>query len=161
MPTDRAPSELSVGQVARRAGVPVSTLHFYEAQGLIQSHRTTGNQRRFPRSVLRVIAIIRVGQQTGVPLAQIKARLEKLPRERPVTLAEWAALATDWRAELDERITLLTRLRDQLTGCIGCGCLSTADCPLRNPGDAAAEEGPGARLFRTSSRGKESRAGRP
>lgn len=158
MPTDKPPSELSVGQVARRAGVPVSTLHFYEAQGLIQSHRTTGNQRRFPRSVLRLIAIIRVAQQTGVPLAQIKARLEKLPRERPITLSEWAALATDWRAELDQRITLLTRLRDQLTGCIGCGCLSTADCPLRNPGDTAAEEGPGARLFRTSSHNKESGA---
>lgn len=159
MPTDKPPSEMSVGQVARRAGVPVSTLHFYEAQGLIHSHRTAGNQRRFPRAVLRLIAIIRVAQKTGVPLAQIKDQLAKLPRDRPVTLAEWSALATDWRAELDERITLLSRLRDQLTGCIGCGCLSVAECPLRNPGDSAAEEGPGARLFKTDPRGQNSSAG--
>jgi MerR family redox-sensitive transcriptional activator SoxR len=139
--------ELSVGEVARRAGVPVSTLHFYEAQGLIESRRTRGNQRRFPRAVLRLIAVIRVAQRTGIPLAQIRQRLDRLPRDRALTGDDWAALSAEWRAELDTRITLLTRLRDQLTGCIGCGCLSAQDCPLRNPEDIAASSGPGARLF--------------
>lgn len=146
MPNQPA-KELSVGEVARRAGVPVSTLHFYEAQGLIESRRTNGNQRRYPRTVLRLIAVIRVAQRTGIPLAQIKERLDRLPKNRPVTVADWAVLSGEWRTELDERITLLMRLRDQLTTCIGCGCLSATDCPLRNPGDIAATEGSGARLF--------------
>ncbi len=140
--------ELSIGQVARRTGVPISTLHFYEARGLIQSRRTAGNQRRYSRSVLRLIAIIRVAQKTGIPLAEIRARLAHLPRDRAITTDDWAALSTTWRSELDERISLLTRLRDQISGCIGCGCLSLTACPLWNPDDAAAKEGPGARLFR-------------
>lgn len=141
--------ELTVGEVSRRAGVPISTLHFYEAQGLIQSRRSAGNQRRYPRSILRLIAIIRVAQRTGIPLAEIRARLDHFPHDRPLTAEDWAILSKEWRAALDERITLLTRLRDQLDGCIGCGCLSMRDCPLRNPGDSAAAEGPGASAFRT------------
>ncbi|BCI70128.1 redox-sensitive transcriptional activator SoxR [Sphingomonas paucimobilis] len=140
-------TELSVGEVARRAGVPVSTLHFYEAQGLIESRRTKGNQRRYVRSVLRLIAIIRVAQRAGVPLARIRARLDRLPRDRPVTTADWSMLSADWRAELDERIKLLSRLRDQMDSCIGCGCLSISECPLRNPEDIAGNYGAGARAF--------------
>ena len=140
-------TELSVGEVARRAGVPVSTLHFYEAQGLIESRRTQGNQRRYVRSVLRLIAIIRVAQRAGVPLARIRARLDRLPRDRPVTTADWSMLSADWRAELDERIKLLSRLRDQMDSCIGCGCLSISECPLRNPEDIAGNYGAGARAF--------------
>lgn len=119
--------ELSVGDVARRAGVPVSTLHFYEAQGLIRSRRTNGNQRRYARSVLRLIAVIRVAQRTGIPLAQIRERIASLPADRPVTAQDWSVLSRGWREELDRRIGLLTRLRDQLESCIGCGCLSVAD----------------------------------
>ena len=140
-------TELSVGEVARRAGVPVSTLHFYEAQGLIESRRTKGNQRRYVRSVLRLIAIIRVAQRAGVPLARIRACLDRLPRDRPVTTADWSMLSADWRAELDERIKLLSRLRDQMDSCIGCGCLSISECPLRNPEDIAGNYGAGARAF--------------
>ncbi|HWJ73379.1 MAG TPA: redox-sensitive transcriptional activator SoxR [Kaistia sp.] len=140
--------ELSVGEVARRAGVPISTLHFYEAQGLIESRRTPGNQRRYPRSILRRIAIIRVAQKTGIPLAEIKARLGHLPRERAITAEDWAVLSGEWRTELDERITLLARLRDRLSGCIGCGCLSLVACPIFNPDDSAEKEGPGSRLLR-------------
>ncbi len=140
--------ELSIGQVSRRTGVPISTLHFYEARGLIESRRTAGNQRRYPRSVLRLIAIIRVAQKTGIALAEIRERLHHLPRDRAVTATDWASLSTEWRGALDERISLLTRLRDQLSGCIGCGCLSLTACPLWNPDDGAAKEGPGARLFR-------------
>lgn len=137
---------LTVGEVARRAGVAVSTLHFYETQGLIKSWRTSGNQRRYHRSVLRLIAVIRIAQRVGIPLADIKARLDAKPRGKPVSTADWSELSRDWQRDLDERITLLTRLRDQLASCIGCGCLSISDCPLRNPGDRAAEFGAGARI---------------
>jgi len=139
--------ELSVGEVAARSGLPVSTVHFYEAQGLIRSRRTGGNQRRYPRAVLRLIAVIRVAQRTGIPLAMIRDRLASLPTSRPLTIDDWARLSGDWRADLDDRITRLTRLRDQLDSCIGCGCLSIRDCPLRNPGDEKGSEGPGARLL--------------
>lgn len=142
-----AASDLTVGEVARRAGVPVSTLHFYEAQGLIESQRTRGNQRRYHRSVLRLIAVIKVAQRVGIPLGQIRENIGHLPSGHLRTVGDWTALSTDWRVELDERITLLTRLRDQLNSCIGCGCLSMTDCPLRNPDDAAADGGAGARAF--------------
>lgn len=142
--------ELSVGEVSRRAGVPVSTLHFYEREGLIESHRTAGNQRRYARSVLRLIAIIRVAQKTGIPLAEIRARLAHLPRDRAIGAEDWASLSGEWRGALDERIALLSRLRDRLSDCIGCGCLSLTACPLWNPDDAAREEGPGSRLLRGS-----------
>lgn len=147
MTPEKHARELSVGEVASRAGIAVSTLHFYEAQGLVRSRRTAGNQRRYHRSVLRLIAIIKVAQRTGIPLAQIKARLDCLPTDRPLTVADWSALSSEWHADLDQRIALLTRLRDQLDSCIGCGCLSISDCPLRNPADIAARVGPGSRLL--------------
>lgn len=139
--------ELTVGQVAERSGVAVSTLHFYEAKGLIRSHRTRGNQRRYPRGVLRLVAIIKVAQSTGVPLAAIRETLAVLPEGRTPTVKDWARLSARWKATLTERIDKLTRLRDQLNDCIGCGCLSLKTCPLRNPGDALSSKGPGARLL--------------
>ena len=143
----RIARELSVGEVAERCGVAVSTLHFYESKGLISSLRNRGNQRRYPRAVLRRIAVIKVAQGTGVPLSAIRDALTTLPDNRTPTARDWARLSAKWRADLDERIDRLTRLRDHLGGCIGCGCLSLKTCPLRNPGDKAAAQGPGARLF--------------
>lgn len=141
------PGELSVGDVARRSGLAVSALHFYESEGLIRSHRTPGNQRRYPREVLRRVAIIRVAQRAGMPLKTIREAFEALPQERTPTVADWARLSSAWKAELERRIDRLTRLRDHLNGCIGCGCLSVRDCPLHNPLDRLGEEGPGPRLL--------------
>lgn len=138
---------LSVGELAARAGVSVSTLHFYERKGLIASSRTGGNQRRYGRDMLRRVAVIRVAQRAGVPLAEIAAALDTLPARRTPNAADWAQLSATWKAALEARITALTQLKDELEGCIGCGCLSLAACPLRNPGDALASEGPGARLL--------------
>lgn len=137
---------LTVGDVARRSGVAVSTIHFYEAKGLIEGWRSPGNQRRYPRRILRRIAIIRIAQRAGVPLGLIKQHLDRFP-EGAISVQQWQVLSGEWRAMLDERITSLSQLRDQLEGCIGCGCLSLADCPLRNPEDVLAEQGPGARLL--------------
>jgi MerR family redox-sensitive transcriptional activator SoxR len=137
--------ELSVGEVAARAGVAVSALHFYERKGLIRSHRTGGNQRRYDRDVLRRLAIIRMGQELGVPLAEIGAQLEALPEGRSAGKADWARMSSRWRHQLDRRITLMTRLRDELTGCIGCGCLSLKTCPLYNRDDSLSSEGSGPR----------------
>jgi MerR family redox-sensitive transcriptional activator SoxR len=138
---------LSVGALARRAGVAVSTLHFYEAEGLIHALRSAGNQRRYPRGTLRIVAVIKTAQRVGVPLAKIRAALATLPDGRVPNASDWAALSAAWRDDLDARIRQLTALRDQLTGCIGCGCLSLADCPLRNAGDHLGAAGPGARLL--------------
>ncbi|MDQ1080849.1 redox-sensitive transcriptional activator SoxR [Pseudoroseomonas cervicalis] len=140
----RMAPELSVGEVARRSGVSVSALHFYEAKGLIASRRSAGNQRRYPRDVLRRIAVIRAAQRAGIPLAGIGAALAALPQGRAPTRQDWARLAAGWRAELEARIRQLQRLRDHLGDCIGCGCLSIDTCPLRNPGDVWGGEGPGA-----------------
>lgn len=142
-----AAANLSVGDVARRAGVPASTLHFYEAQGLIESERTGGNQRRYHRSVLRLIAVIKIAQRVGIPLAHLKNHLSQLPSGHLRVAADWSTLSKIWRTELDQRIEYLTRLRDQMDSCIGCGCLSLSDCPLRNPGDMAGDRGGGARAF--------------
>jgi len=141
------PRELTVGQVASRAGIPVSTVHFYEAEGLIRSGRTRANHRRYPRGVLRRIAIIRVAQRAGIPLKEIAAALATLPEGRVPTASDWARLSAHWKARLDDRIARLTRLRDQMAGCIGCGCLSVGECPLRNPGDDLARGGSGPRLL--------------
>jgi MerR family transcriptional regulator, redox-sensitive transcriptional activator SoxR len=145
-PVDRT-RELTVGDVSARSGVAVSALHFYEARGLIRSRRNRGNQRRYPREVLRRVAVIKVAQRVGVSLASIKAALEALPDGRAPTAADWARMSRVWRDELDARIGQLQRLRDQLDGCIGCGCLSIKACRLRNPGDELAERGPGAHLL--------------
>jgi MerR family redox-sensitive transcriptional activator SoxR len=139
--------ELTIGQVAKRAGVAVSALHFYERKGLITSSRSEGGQRRYAREVLRRISIIKAAQRVGVPLAEIAEALSRLPNGRVVTAEEWRHLADLWRERLDDRIDVLLKLRDQLDQCVGCGCLSLMECPLRNPNDMAAELGPGARLF--------------
>jgi MerR family redox-sensitive transcriptional activator SoxR len=139
--------EMSVGEVAKRSGVAVSTLHFYESKGLIRSARSRGNQRRYARSVLRRIAIIKVAQRAGIPLATILQALASLPRDGAPTGADWRRLSTAWRIELDQRIRTLTQLRDRLDGCIGCGCLSVTACPLRNPADKLAKKGAGPRLL--------------
>jgi MerR family redox-sensitive transcriptional activator SoxR len=147
-----APSHkhLAVGEVAARAGVAVSAVHFYERKGLISGWRTSGNQRRYGRDVLRRIAVIRVAQRAGIPLSRIRETLAALPHERTPTAADWGRLSSRWRNELDGRIAALTELRDQLEGCIGCGCLSIRDCPLRNPDDRLGREGSGARLLGAS-----------
>lgn len=136
--------ELTIGEVSARSGVAISALHFYEAKGLIQSGRSAGNQRRYARDVLRRIAVIKVAQRTGIPLADIREALSSLPLGRTPTAADWRRLSRRWHAGLDARIARLTRLRDHLDGCIGCGCLSLRQCPLRNPDDCMAGFGPGA-----------------
>lgn len=135
--------ELSVGEVARRSGVAISAIHFYETKGLVTSWRNAANQRRYPREALRRVSIVKVAQRLGIPLSSIKAALDSLPKGRTPTDQDWRKLSARWHAELDARITTLSRLRDQLTGCIGCGCLSMHSCPLRNPGDEVAAQGPG------------------
>jgi MerR family redox-sensitive transcriptional activator SoxR len=139
--------ELTVGQVAARSGVAVTALHFYEAKGLIKSTRNQGNQRRYPRGVLRRVALIKVAQRLGIPLAEIGAALKTLPDNRAPTAADWQVLSAQWSQNLDRRISQLIALRDRLNGCIGCGCLSMEACPLRNQGDALGERGPGAHLL--------------
>ena len=125
----------------------MSALHFYEAKGLITSRRTGGNQRRFSRDTLRRVAFIRAAQRVGIPLATIRSALAELPEERTPTREDWARLSEAWRAELDERITQLNRLRDHLTDCIGCGCLSLDTCVLSNPDDKFGERRAGPRLM--------------
>lgn len=139
--------ELGVGEVAARCGVAVSALHFYEHKGLIASWRNAGNQRRYPREVLRRVSIIKVAQRLGIPLASIKASLDSLPKGRTPNDQDWRKLSARWHAELNERIAKLTRLRDHFTGCIGCGCLSMKECPLRNPWDELSEKGPGPQIL--------------
>lgn len=138
---------LTVGEVAKRSGVAVSTVHFYEAQDLIEGWRTSGNQRRYPRAVLRRIAVIRVAQRAGVPLKTIRDFLVTIPMGKVLTADDWRRLTQSWQTLIDERIAMLVQLRDELGRCIGCGCLSLTDCPLRNPGDRLAAEGSGPRLL--------------
>lgn len=136
-----------MGEVAKRSGVSVATLHFYESKGLIESTRNQGNQRRFERSVLRRIAIIRIAINTGISLAVIKEHLDTLPK-RKITIDEWKQLSTKWHEMLTDRINALTELRDDMGECIGCGCLSLEDCPLRNPEDVLASKGSGPQLLK-------------
>ncbi|MCK7592349.1 redox-sensitive transcriptional activator SoxR [Pseudomarimonas salicorniae] len=141
----RQTASLGVGELARRSGVAVSALHFYEAQGLLHAERSAGNQRRYPRAILRRVAFIRSAQQLGIPLAEIRQALDALPEARTPTKADWARLSRAWRARLDARIEALIALRDRLDGCIGCGCLSLKACALWNPEDQLAALGSGAR----------------
>lgn len=138
------PHELTPGDMAARSGVAVSALHFYEREGLITSRRTGGNQRRYARETLRRVAFIRMSQRLGIPLARIREALATLRSDRVPTSKDWARLSAGWRDDLDQRILHLERLRDNLAGCIGCGCLSLKICALANPGDVLADEGPGA-----------------
>jgi MerR family redox-sensitive transcriptional activator SoxR len=136
---------LAIGEVSARSGMAPSALRYYEDQGLITSSRTPGGARRYPRSVLRRLALIRAGRNVGLSLPEIRSALETLPTGRPPTAADWARLSNGWRDRLDEQIAALTQLRDGLTSCIGCGCLSLTRCALSNPGDVAAADGSGAR----------------
>lgn len=136
---------LPIGVVAKRSGVAVSTLHFYEARGLIRAERSGGNQRRYRRDMLRRIAFIRSGQRVGISLERIALALAELPEARTPTRADWTRLSRLWHRELDERIDALVRLRDQLDQCIGCGCLSLKSCGLYNAGDRLGETGSGPR----------------
>ncbi|MEL6522908.1 MAG: redox-sensitive transcriptional activator SoxR [Pseudomonadota bacterium] len=140
-------SELSIGAVAKRTGLAVSAIRYYEAQGLIMSNRNAGGQRRFERSVIRRLAFIQISQQFGFTLDQIRGELEALPASRTPTAEDWAQIGTGMRAELDRQIETLTKLRDNLDGCIGCGCLSLDKCALYNPADQAAERGAGPRYL--------------
>ncbi|WP_407169612.1 redox-sensitive transcriptional activator SoxR [Bradyrhizobium sp. ORS 111] len=142
--------ELSVGEVARRSGLAVSTLHFYESKGLIASRRTGGNQRRYMRGVLRRIAIIRIAQRAGIPLEEIKQTFAAIPPDRAPSIREWERAMCRWTETLQQRIDDLTDLRDKLFNCIGCGCLSVTQCPLRNRDDKLAAEGPGPRILITA-----------
>jgi MerR family redox-sensitive transcriptional activator SoxR len=138
---------LTVGEVATRSGVTVSALHFYERQGLIRSQRTVGNQRRYPRDTLRRVAFIRVSQRVGVSLADIRAALESLPEGRTPRREDWARLSARWKEDLDARIADLQHLRNDLSDCIGCGCLSLDSCSLQNPGDTLGRSGQGPRRW--------------
>lgn len=138
---------LSIGELSARSGVAPSALRYYERLGLIHSQRTSGNQRRYEQSQLRRVAFIRIAAQVGVSLEEIHTALESLPDHRTPNKTDWERLSKRWRGQLDERITLLQRLRDQLTGCIGCGCLSLKKCALYNPKDRLHDEGPGPRIL--------------
>lgn len=138
---------IPIGEVSRRAGIAASALRYYEREGLIAAVRPPSGRRRFPRSVLRRLAFVRAAQNVGLSLDEIKAALATLPDGRSPTKDDWARLSDTWRARLDEQIAGLEALRDGLTSCIGCGCLSLRDCGLMNPGDAAASRGAGARYL--------------
>lgn len=140
-------TELAIGEVSERSGLAVSAIRFYEERRLIASARTPGGQRRFRRDVLRRLAFIQAAQRVGLTLDEIGAALDTLPADAGPSGAEWKQLSASWRPLLDERIALLTALRDQLDHCIGCGCLSLERCRLSNPGDRAARAGPGARYL--------------
>ena len=140
------------GVVSQRAGVAVSTLHYYEQIGLIRSERTAGGRRRYRRDTLRLIAFIRAAQRIGVSLERIRDALDALPHDNPPTVRDWARLARGWRADLDVRIAELVGLRDNLASCIGCGCLSLTSCPYSNPRDVLGQRGPGAHLLRAKAR---------
>ena len=138
---------LTIGELAKRAGVSTATLRFYEDEGLIVSTRTAGNQRRYARSMLRRVAVVRAGRTVGMPLAHIREGLARLPGDRAPTKRQWESVSRRWSSDLDARINELVVLRERLTGCIGCGCLSLRSCGLFNAGDHAATTGSGARYL--------------
>ncbi len=144
--------ELTIGDVAARSGVAPSALRFYEDEGLIAAHRTTGNQRRYDRAMLRRIALIQAGRAAGIPLERIRAALATLPADRTPTRRDWGRLSRGWREDLDRRIATLEALRTRLTTCIGCGCLSIDACELLNPDDEAGRAGSGAHYLKRDSR---------
>lgn len=139
---------LSVGEIARRSGVAISAIHFYEEKGLIGSFRNGQNQRQYPRGILRVVSLIKAAQFIGFSLEEIQDMLKDLPIEEKPTETHWKKLAKRWEKELDRKIASLTKIKEQLNSCIGCGCLSQKDCPLRNQNDILGKKGPGAHLIR-------------
>lgn len=143
---------MTVGQVAQRAGVSVATLRYYEQRGLLTSARTAGNQRRYPRHVLRRLAFITAAQRVGLTLDEIATALATLPADHAPTQRDWTRLSTPWRRQVAERIQELQALQDTLAGCLGCGCLSLTRCGLYNPRDQAAQEGTGSRWLRDAQR---------
>lgn len=138
-------TRLTIGELAARSGVAASALRFYERKGLIHAERTANGQRRYARATLRRVAFVRAAQRVGLTLEETREALESLPTERTPNRADWQRLAKGWQVRINERIAELERLRDDLTGCIGCGCLSLRRCGLYNAGDRLAAEGPGAR----------------
>ena len=147
--------ELTIGELSGRSGVSQSALRFYERQGLIAARRTDGNQRRYPSVTLRRVAVVQAGKAAGIPLERVRDALDSLPDEKQPTKRDWERLSREWRAELDERIATLESIRNRLTTCIGCGCLSLQTCRLLNPDDEAADLGGGAHyLRRVSPRGR-------
>jgi MerR family redox-sensitive transcriptional activator SoxR len=140
-------TELTIGALSERTGVAHSALRFYESEGLIHATRTDGGQRRYARDILRRVSFIRIAQQVGLSLDEIRTALSSLPENRTPNKKDWERLSASWRPRLDAQIAMLERLRDRLTGCIGCGCLSLRLCQLVNPGDEAAERGPGPRYI--------------
>ena len=137
--------DLSIGALSSRTGVASSALRFYEDQGLISAMRSEGGQRRYPRETIRRVSFVKVAQQVGLSLDEIREALSSLPEGRTPTRHDWERLSRSWRRRLDARIAMLERLRDRLDGCIGCGCLSLSVCKLANPGDVAGQAGPGPR----------------
>jgi MerR family transcriptional regulator, redox-sensitive transcriptional activator SoxR len=153
--------DLTIGELSARSGVAASALRFYEAHGLIQAGRTGGNQRRFPRVTLRRVALIQAGRAAGIPLEQVRTALDTLPSGRTPTRRDWERLSRAWRTDIERRIETLQALRDRLTTCIGCGCLSIDRCSLLNPEDEAAALGPGAHYLQRDSRRARTPASRP
>jgi MerR family redox-sensitive transcriptional activator SoxR len=141
------PAVLTIGELSTRSGVPTSALRFYEREGLINSRRTTGNQRRYHRTTLRRVAFIRASQSVGIPLSLIGEVLDFLPADTPPTKEFWERASHCWSEAINERIAKLERMRDRFTACIGCGCLSFTECALVNPQDRLAERGPGPHLL--------------
>jgi MerR family redox-sensitive transcriptional activator SoxR len=141
-------SMMSVGEIASRAGITVPTLRYYEERGLVHSQRTSGNQRRYKRMSLRRLALVVAGQRVGLSLEEIKTALDRLPRDKSPTQADWSEISQEWAQLVDRRIRELRVLESSLESCIGCGCLSLSRCSLINPGDIAANEGSGSRWVR-------------
>ncbi len=160
-PPEPLPDWLTIGQLAARSGVATSALRFYEAEGLISAARTHGNQRRYARATLRRVAFVRAAQEVGLSLDAIRSALDALPDARTPTVEDWTRLSREFRGALDARIDALVRLRDKLTACIGCGCLSLRRCHLYNSGDGAAARGPGARFLLGDVPQPSANAGRP
>ncbi len=142
--SEPADGEMTIGETAARIGISTSALRFYEQNGLIVSRRTAGGQRRYARDVLRRVAFIRAAQSVGLKLAEIRDSLRELPDDRAPTKEEWETFAGQWRPRLDHQIAVLEAIRDKLSACIGCGCQTLDACDVFNPGDMAAEQGPGA-----------------
>lgn len=138
---------LSVGELSKRSGIPISTIHFYEEKGIISSFRNSGNQRQFLRESLRIISLVKAAQGIGYSLDEIKLMLDKLPKDRKLIDADWTRISKIWRKEIESKIKALIQIKDHLDKCIGCGCLSLTECPLRNPEDKLSRKGAGPQLI--------------